>query len=85
MKLEDRQEVLCIEGQRSGYSPTQIYPTMTVGELIDLLADYDEDTPVMLRNDKGYTFGEINHSTIQSFEYDEDSDSLDGDDFDDEW
>lgn len=31
---------------REGYGTDQIRRTMTVGELIDFLSQYDEDTPV---------------------------------------
>ena len=42
---------------REGYGPDQVRKTMTVGELIALLEDYDEDTPVYLSFDNGYTYG----------------------------
>jgi len=84
MKLTDGQEVVCIEGTRSGYAPTQIDSYLTVGELIELLSEFDEDAPVILRNDKGYTYGEINYQTVKTFDYDEDEDTLVGE-FDDEW
>ena len=37
---------------------------MTVGELIAALQEYDEDTPVYLRNDGGYTYGSIEEIDI---------------------
>ena len=52
-------EVLFIEGNRNGYTPEQCGTTMTVGELIRYLEQFDEDTPVYLRNDNGYTYGSI--------------------------
>lgn len=65
-----RTDAIFIEGRRSAYSPEQIYSycggTMTVGELINFLSDFDADTPIMLRNDGGYTYGEID---CYSFEY----------------
>lgn len=36
----------------------------TVGELIEILSDFDEDLPVYLRNDNGYTYGNITERTI---------------------
>ena len=45
---------------REGYGPDQVRKTMTVGELIVFLEDYDEDTPVYLSFDNGYTYGGIN-------------------------
>lgn len=41
---------------REGYGPDQVRRTMTVGELIAFLEDYDEDTPVYLSFDNGYCF-----------------------------
>ena len=59
-----------IEGRRDGYDPEQCGRTMTVGELIAYLEQFDEDAEVLLKNDNGYTFGSV---TEDSFEeaYDE--------------
>jgi hypothetical protein len=58
---------------REGYGVDQIRNTMTVGELIAFLEDFDEDTPVYLSFDNGYTYGGV---TEQRFEenYDEEGD-----------
>ncbi len=53
-----------IEGRRDGYSPSQCYTTLTVRELIEELEQYDEDMPVYLRNDNGYTYGSIDSDSI---------------------
>lgn len=50
---------LFINGNRNGYGPEQCGRTLTVGELIELLSDLDEDRPIYLRNDGGYTYGSI--------------------------
>ena len=55
---------LYIEGKRNGYGTDQCGRTLTVGELIALLSDFDEDMPVYLRNDNGYTYGNITERTI---------------------
>lgn len=55
---------LFIEGRREGYAPSQIENTMTVGELIDYLTQFDEDTPVLLNNDRGYTYGSIDYNSF---------------------
>lgn len=48
------------EASRTGYAIDQVLDrAMTVGELIDLLSDYDEDTLFILSHDNGYTFGSI--------------------------
>lgn len=61
-------KALYIEGRRNGYSPKQCGRTMTVGELIGFLQDFDEDTPIYIKNDNGYTYGNI---TEGSFEEDD--------------
>lgn len=63
--------VLTIDGRRDGYALDQIENTMTVGELMNLLSDYDEDTPVMINNDNGYTYGAVRWDSFRE-EYDED-------------
>lgn len=54
---------LIIEANREGYALDQIRRTMTVGELISMLEQYDEDTPVYLGHDRQsygfYTYGGI--------------------------
>lgn len=52
---------------REGYGIDQIHHTMTVGELMAFLENYDEDTPVYLSFDNGYTYGGI---TEERFEED---------------
>lgn len=61
--------VLTIDGRRTGYSAEQILEhtnTMTVGQLKEQLEEYDDDMPVMLKNDNGYTYGEIEYSSFQT-------------------
>lgn len=50
---------LIMEVNREGYSTDQIDRTMTVGELIDFLSQFDEDTPIYTSHDNGYTYGGI--------------------------
>ena len=56
---------LYIEGRRNGYSPEQCGRTMTVGDLIAYLEQFDEGAEIYISNDNGYTFGNI---TEDSFE-----------------
>lgn len=57
---------------REGYGIDQIKKTMTVGELINFLSDYSEDTPVYLSFDNGYTYGGITKAGFEeSFDEDE--------------
>ncbi len=57
-------EALYIDGRRNGYAPDQCGRTLTVGELIRILEDFEEDRPVYLRNDNGYTYGSITDRDI---------------------
>lgn len=57
-------EELFINGKKNGYGTDQCGKTLTVGELIEILQEYDEDSPVYLRNDNGYTYGSISRSDI---------------------
>jgi len=64
--------ILMIRSNHDGYSPDQIPCTMTVGELRDILDMFNDDTPVMFDNDKGYTYGAINSSDIaEAYERDD--------------
>ena len=62
---------LFIEGRRNGYDPSQCGRTMTVGDLIAYLEQFDEDAEIFLKNDNGYTYGSIDE---MSFEEGEDED-----------
>lgn len=53
-------QVILLDARREGYSVGQVGNTMTVGELISYLQEnYDEDTPIYLSHDNGYTYGGI--------------------------
>ena len=60
-------EVLIIEANREGYSIEQAEnerTAITVGELMRLLEDFDEDTKIYISNDKGYTYGSVTEYRI---------------------
>lgn len=63
---------------RDAYGIEDICCTMTAGELIHLLQNYDEATPVVLSFDNGYTYGGL---TERGFEevWDEEGDSENAD------
>lgn len=65
--------VVTIEGRREGYSMEQIENTLTVGELIELLESFNPDTPIMLNNDNGYTYGSITEYSIELEEVEEET------------
>lgn len=70
-------KALYIEGKRNGYGPDQCGRTLTVGELIEILEQFDYGRPVFLRNDNGYTYGNITEwdiNTAEDLGYEEDED-----------
>lgn len=62
---------LIINAERTGYEPGQIRSTMTVGELIEALSEYDEDTPVYTAQDGGYTYGGLSYDSFEEYEGEE--------------
>lgn len=63
-----------IEGRRNGYNPTQCGKTMTVGELMAYLEQFDEDAEIYLKNDNGYTYGSIDDYSFEEGYEDEEGD-----------
>lgn len=59
---------IIIETTRAGYAPEQVGRTMTVGELIAILEEFDPDTPVVTSHDRGYTYGPVRESDIHERE-----------------
>jgi len=64
---------LTIEGRREGYAIDQCRKSMTVGELISYLENWDDDMEIYLDNDNGYTYGSITESSFEE-KYEEDED-----------
>ena len=62
-----------IEGNRDCYHPNQA-KSCTVGEFINYLQEYDEDMPLYLVNDNGYTFGSLDLYDISEHEISDDGD-----------
>lgn len=63
-------QYISIEGRRDAYGADDLAEqTVTVGELIDILSQFDEDLPVIINNDEGYTYGKIKNWTIEEAEY----------------
>ena len=61
-------QVLIMEANRTGYGTDQIRRTMTVGELIAFLSEYDEDTLIYTSQDNGYTYGGILYENFREEE-----------------
>jgi hypothetical protein len=68
--------IMTIQTKREGYTPEQCGRTATVGDLIAYLSQWDEDLPVYLSNDNGYTYGSIREYDIDE-EYVGDDDDED--------
>ena len=67
---------IIINAKRDGYGTEQVGRTMTVGELIGELEQYDPDTPIYIGNDPQsygwYTYGSIRESDVCEEEDDDD-------------
>ncbi len=63
---QTKQNVVIIQTNRDCYSKNEAAErTMTVSELVSLLEGYDEDTPIVLSFDNGYTYGWLKESRIE--------------------
>ena len=63
-------KALIMEAERTGYAIDQVRGTMTVGELIAFLSDFDEDMPIYTSQDNGYTYGGIRYDNFREEEGD---------------
>lgn len=71
--MKRNRKALFINGNRSGYSPSQVeHQTMTVGDLISMLEDFDPDSLVFISNDRGYTYGHVGQYDLEEGQYDDD-------------
>ena len=63
---------IVINANREGYGLDQISRTLTVGELISILEQFEEETPVYIGNDRKYygwyTYGGIREWDIEGME-----------------
>ena len=67
--------VIIIEAKREGYTIEQAEnerESITVGELMQMLEDFDEGTKVYISNDNGYTYGSVTEYRIREDWVDED-------------
>lgn len=63
---------LIINTRREGYSTSQVNGTMTIGDLISYLEQFDSSEKVFLSFDNGYTFGGLSCFDIEEQEEEED-------------
>ncbi|WP_294826003.1 hypothetical protein [uncultured Gemmiger sp.] len=61
---------------RGAYGLEDVRRTMTVGELVAFLQEYDPDTPVALSFDNGYTYGGLTEGRFEE-NFDDESDEED--------
>ena len=67
--------VIIIEAKREGYTIEQAEnerEAITVGELMQMLEDFDEGTKVYISNDNDYTYGSVTEYRIREEWVDED-------------
>ena len=62
---------LIISAMRESYGKEDVR-TMTVAELIAALEEFDDDMPVILSHDSGYTYGGIRYELMEEEEDEED-------------
>ena len=78
-------KALFLDGRRTGYTPQQCGKTMTVADLMAFLEQFDEELPVYIINDGGYTYGDINEDSFEETNYrpedDEDEEEEEEDDY----
>lgn len=55
---------LIIIASKDSYSTEDIYNTMTVGDLKSFLNDMEDDTPIYLSFDGGYTYGALRDDSM---------------------
>ena len=68
------ESIICLDTARDAYAIQDCYNSMTVREMIEYLSQFDEDSPVVFRNDKGYTYGNITHGSFEEV-YPEDNET----------
>lgn len=64
---------LVISTLRESYGKDDLR-TLSVGDLISLLSEYDEDALVVLSFDNGYTYGGIRYDMVEEEEDESDDD-----------
>lgn len=57
-------KMVFIKTKAECYSPEYCTESITVGELIEKLQEYDENLKICFDNDNGYTYGSIDFEDI---------------------
>lgn len=56
---------ITFEAVREGYSKSQVWNPLTVGDLKAFLEDYNDDTLIFLSHDNGYTYGTLRLGEVE--------------------
>lgn len=59
------QKRVIINATNTGYAPRQIRKTMNVGEMKALLEEFNDDSPIYLSFDNGYTYGGLGQHSFE--------------------
>lgn len=72
--MKELRTALVFEASREAYSINQAADrdAMTVGELLQILDDYDEDDLILLSHDRGYTYGTLHAHEMTPYDEKED-------------
>lgn len=79
--MDETKQVIIIEVERTDYSVQQVLDnrdTMSVKELKEYLERFDDEdeTPIVVSHDNGYTYGALRLSNIRDAEFDEEGREL---------
>ena len=72
-------KAVVFEAMREGCSIDQIDNPMTVGELIELLSEFDEDDLFILSHNRGYAYGSLKSYDMEEQYEDEDGEWISAD------
>lgn len=72
--MKENRTAIIFEASREAYSIESAAErdAMTVGELIRILKDYDEDDLIIMSHDRGYTYGSIHERYMTLYQENED-------------
>ena len=56
---------ITFEAEREGYTKSQVWNPLTVGELKAFLEDYSDNTLIFLSHDNGYTYGTLRLNEVE--------------------
>lgn len=57
-----------LKTSRDAYKPQDCGYSVTVGKLIDILQEYNQNSKIYFSNDNGYTYGSIIYDSVDELE-----------------